>query len=188
MRTFIAVDMQVGQELSSIINKLRADLAEEQIKWVDFNTFHLTLAFLGETSVEIVKRLERGFLENLTDITPFSLNLRNIGTFGTSAHPTVIWIGVEPSGMLQKLYNGVSAIISAHGFVPDDRGFNPHVTLGRVKRQGNADIFGKMLLAYRGQFFQSSKINKVVVYQSALNPKGTIYTPLYEHYFMQQRV
>ena len=50
-RLFIAIDIPGNKEVLQTFNDFKASLPLNKIKWVDANLFHLTLKFLGDTSV-----------------------------------------------------------------------------------------------------------------------------------------
>ena len=64
------------------------------------------------------------------------------------------------------------------GFEPEDRPFQPHLTLGRVRTsRGKDDLIGKME-KHREEEFGGFKVEEVVLFRSELEPTGPIYTPL----------
>lgn len=85
--------------------------------------FHLTLAFLGETSRETAARAA---LETLRGAGAFSLTVADLGRFGD-----VWWAGVRPCPALDALALGLQAALRREGFVLEDRAWKPHITLAR---------------------------------------------------------
>jgi 2'-5' RNA ligase len=73
----------------------------------------------------------------------------------------------------------VESALAPLGFAPDERGFIPHLTIGRW-RQG--DRAGKTLeqelQCWANYEFGISQADEVILFQSVLNPAGAIYTRL----------
>ena len=68
------------------------------------------------------------------------------------------------------------------GYVPEERPFSPHLTLGRVARNASpeeihriSDILGKTKVGFLGAF----RVQSVHLYRSDLQPGGSIYTRLF---------
>jgi 2'-5' RNA ligase len=53
----------------------------------------------------------------------------------------VVWLEVEPSTVLEALQIRLAGALAERGFDLEARGFRPHVTLGRVRRQARATDF-----------------------------------------------
>jgi 2'-5' RNA ligase len=78
---------------------------------------------------------------------------------------------------LQSLHRQLDTNLHTLGFAKETRGFNPHLTLGRVKSLKNvAAVTAKLLMADLPAM--SFSVSELVVMQSQLHPAGSIYTPL----------
>jgi len=178
MRTFAAIEVPVGLRLKSALRELRVDLAREKVKWVDFSTLHLTLFFLGETSAKTVGSLSESLARELAGISRFQINLKGLGIFGPRGNPKVVWVGVEPCEPLVALQRIVAGCVVPCGYPPDERGFNPHITVGRVKGVGNPPLLYDAVAASRNILFQQTLADRVILYESTLTPGGAVYSPL----------
>jgi 2'-5' RNA ligase len=184
IRTFIALNIPIGEELKVVWSKLQQSLRNESIKWVDPYILHLTLFFLGDTPIEIVPSIKESLYQNLNNVKIFGLSLKGIGIFGSKHNPKVIWVGVESSQVLAQTYQRVVDAVLPYGFKADERGFNPHITLGRVKHITNPSPLIKLTDEHNLTKFQETGIDSVIFYKSELNPKGPIYTPIYQVKFI----
>lgn len=183
MRTFVALKIPVEPKLKTLLLDVKQDLLREKIKWVDFSTLHLTLFFLGETRSETVEELKVIFQNQLSNIHRFSLSLKGMGTFGSLVNPKVIWIGVSHSEPLIYLHKLVNEIIVPLGFTPDARGFNPHITIGRIKHVNEMELLKELIDENRQELFQENTIDSITLYKSDLTSRGPIYTPLINQEF-----
>src|SRR3546814_7720315 len=65
----------------------------------------------------------------------FSLTLSGVGDFGNGRRLRSVWVGVEPSEMLERLQAKVEQAVQRAGQPPEKRKFKPHVTLARLDRK-----------------------------------------------------
>jgi 2'-5' RNA ligase len=176
MRTFIAIEIPVEQKLKRVLSELKAELKFEKIKWVNLSTLHLTLFFLGETNDSIVREIEEIFKTHFAITPRFTIHLKGIGIFGSKSNPKVLWVGIKHSEELQKLHQLVNERIKPLGFTPDERGFNPHITIGRIKQVDSIELLNKLVSENSNLIFQETLVDKVILYKSDLTPQGAIYS------------
>ncbi|MGM0843874.1 MAG: RNA 2',3'-cyclic phosphodiesterase [Bacillota bacterium] len=100
-------------------------------RWVHPQDFHITLAFLGGTDEGRLKRTIEGMHTLKGEISPFSLSVHNLGTFGNPSSPRILWSDVSTSSSLSSLREAVYSACLQEGFELDKRPFNPHITLAR---------------------------------------------------------
>jgi 2'-5' RNA ligase len=94
----------------------------------DPETFHLTLAFLGDLPEPVLEDVHH---ELATLRAPaLALRLGPPGLFG-GARPHTAWIGVAPYPALTRLHRKVARAATTAGAPPAARRFLPHITLGR---------------------------------------------------------
>lgn len=179
LRTFVAIPIEVEEILSGVWANLRNRFEHRQVKWVSPDILHLTLFFLGETQPQQVEEIRHELAQKIQGCKPFSIELRGMGFFGPSHSPKVIWIGVEKNHELEMLYQKTNETIGRLGFTPDQRGFNPHITLGRPKNLKDPNALTGLLKQYNQHHFQTSKAAELVHYSSELRPEGAVYTKLY---------
>jgi 2'-5' RNA ligase len=135
IRVFIALDISevARSSLSGVMDRLRTAIPRGA-RWVDAHGIHLTLKFLGN----IDSARTDGILESLCRIgqesPSLSLRLAGLGVFPNQREPRVLWAGVEGEmEPLASLQEKVEAAMADHGFTRERRGFNPHLTIGRVR-------------------------------------------------------
>lgn len=179
MRAFIAVEIDLPnkQKISGLISDLKKSDAD--VKWVNESQMHLTLKFLGNIEENRVCDIS-DVLENISkDFRTFSLCLSDIGAFPNIRKPRVIWISIDKGyEELKLLADKVETGLVKLGFEKEKREFKPHLTLGRVKslkNSGNMEsLVGKINFQPAGEI----KIDKIILFQSTLMPKGAIYAPI----------
>ena len=102
IRAFIAVELPEGlkKELSELETQLKKN-SPPVVKWVDPNSIHITLKFLGEISEDSIEELMLAIEEAAQGTTPFQLEVRELGAFPNLERPQVLWVGVK--GELEKI-------------------------------------------------------------------------------------
>jgi RNA 2',3'-cyclic 3'-phosphodiesterase len=178
MRTFVAIEVIVQQCFAESLERIKYELRFEQIKWVDFKSLHLTLFFLGQTTHDDTELIENFFKTQLSKFMKFKLQLKSYGTFGSKLNPKVLWVGVVVTDELLKLHQKVNESIQSIGFVSDIRGFNPHITIGRIKKVGDLNLINRLLKDHVNSIFQEMVVDKVILYRSDSWPSSVIYTPI----------
>ncbi|WEK55785.1 MAG: RNA 2',3'-cyclic phosphodiesterase [Candidatus Cohnella colombiensis] len=130
MRLFVALPIhgEATEALTHWTNSNKENLAFR--KWTHPLDYHITLQFLGDTSLEQVNGLQTAL--SGIKAKPFALQLNGAGYFGSSKSPSVLWAGV--AGMTIELINLHELIIrTTHelGFEVEKRKYSPHITLAR---------------------------------------------------------
>jgi RNA 2',3'-cyclic 3'-phosphodiesterase len=178
MRTFIAIPLpdDCKKLLDQLQHPLRTSGAE--VSWASIQNIHLTLKFLGEVDPGTIPALVERLRGALAPQSSFSLRLRGVGGFPDLRNPRVIWCGIEGDiERLKQLHKEIDRICAEAGFALEQRPFQPHLTLGRVRGKRNLH---RLLDCIRigGDHEGSFDVREVGVYQSTLTPHGSIYKML----------
>jgi 2'-5' RNA ligase len=178
-RTFLAVD--IGDDIRTAAVALQQRLARTgaDLKMADPDTMHITLLFLGEVDeIELVS-VCRAVKEVAGREPPFPLRVSGVGAFPTPRRPKVVWAGVtDGAAELQRLYGLLEERLLALGcYRKEERGYTPHLTLGRVGAEGGPALAGELpkLLAWDGG---RTVADEVLVFGSELTRSGPVYTVL----------
>ncbi len=108
--------------------------------------WHLTLRFLGETSVTTGEVLLRE-IEEAVDLAPGRVKGVGLGVFPRPARASVLYVRIDdPTELLTRLAARCEAAARDVGFTPEERPFVPHLTLSRLRPaqdlRGLLDTFG----------------------------------------------
>jgi RNA 2',3'-cyclic 3'-phosphodiesterase len=193
-RTFIA--LALNEKLQRFLGEIISQVSQElpDLRWVDPNGIHLTLAFLGELSDEQLAEAIRASEEAAHKATPFEYRLKGLGIFGSPQQPRVIWMGVEdlPSGKvqgspLQHLHRVLSKELELRDFEVEKRPFSPHLTLARLKQSLSPDAQQRLQRLLHSKLAGASsaiyRVNNLCVMKSELSRAGAKYTCLREYAF-----
>lgn len=134
MRTFIAVELD-DQIKNYIYDK--QEVVRTNSKRGNFSrkeNFHLTLRFIGESSIEEIEDIKRAINETVKSNRPFNITLGKLGCFPRGTKK-IIWIGINNGyNELNKLFGKLENNLEKQGFEREKRGLKPHITIAREVR------------------------------------------------------
>lgn len=168
MRCFIAIDLP--NEIKEYISRVQSSLSGCDMKLVEKHNIHLNLVFLGEIDDYYVNRCKQ-ILAQLK-FKKLNASLGNIGFFPSENYIRVIWIALEPSGILKEIYSQIHDKLREE-FKLDNR-FESHITLARVKFIENKQEFVKKLLSLDVEK-KEFEVNSFTLKKSTLTRQGPIY-------------
>jgi len=181
IRCFVAINpgAAVPAELLRAQRELEAKLKGEKlkIKWGQPEA-HLTLLFPGNIERGRAEAVSSALTGTAKLFSPFKGTLSNLGMFGPSRAPRVIWAGIEASEYLMNLQCALVDAVRGVGIAAEDRKFHPHFTLGRVKfcHDGKALRHALEQTELRPLSFP---VNSIELIRSELLPSGPRYTVLF---------
>ncbi len=183
LRSFFAIPLspQCRQEFNKIILGLEKDFPL-CISWVNNENLHITLKFLGEFKPKDILPIKNSLISALSATNSFTLSFKELGVFPNFRKPKVVWVGISPSDELFRLFQDIESVAIALGYPKEERGFSPHITIGRIKNnRKDCDLSGISTL-YRNRnigVICESHIEEVVFFQSKLTYIRSIYTELF---------
>ncbi|MYD36912.1 MAG: RNA 2',3'-cyclic phosphodiesterase [Dehalococcoidia bacterium] len=139
-RAFVAVvpPLSAKTELEAVVRQLRQRDTDEAVRWVATDALHITLAFLGQITESAAAPLIDALRKETAGVESFELGLGSLGTFGDRRRKggaQVVWAGPEGDvDGLSSLYERVTAAVRSVRLRVESRAFQPHITLGRVRR------------------------------------------------------
>lgn len=179
IRAFISIEIpqEIKEKISLIQEQLR--VIETPISWVRLDSIHLTLKFLGNIPEEQIPDIKKCIVTAVSGISPFKVNVKGGGVFPNLNYPRVIWLGLEDkTDSLFKLQKGIDGCLEKIGFEPEERGFTPHLTLGRVKSLKGKNQLIRTIHIYKDIEVGEIYVDRIKLMRSQLNPAGAIYTVL----------
>ena len=169
MRTFIAL------ELPPLFVDETAALARTLERHVDGRfmkreTYHLTLAFLGDASSRDIDAAMNVLDAAAESCSSAPLHPARLGTFGRG-RDAVLWLGLQENDELKNLAAFVRRELDAYGVAYDRKAFKPHITLAR-----RAAVAGELPSL---PFPNDDVATTITLFKSQLRSEGAQYTPLY---------
>jgi 2'-5' RNA ligase len=181
MRLFIAVDIppEVVSRLDQLVAKLRPTA---RINWSHPDNFHITTKFIGEFPEARLPEL-RDALSRLPPREPIPIGVRGVGFFPNPHSPRVFWAAVHAPASLAALARDTDEAVHALGVPRENRPFSAHLTLARVKEPVPLNALRQAIADAPSLEFGAFTADRFFLYQSQLNPKGSVYTKLSEFPF-----
>jgi 2''-5'' RNA ligase len=183
LRAFIAVELplEIRQTVCAATSTLRNEIGA-LVRWVPIENMHLTLKFLGDVSPSNVELLSQMLRAEMELFNCFDLRLNGLGSFPNLKRPRVLYIGIQAPAALEALQRGIESASSRLGYGSEERGFSPHLTIGRVKQNVTATEQQAIRHALENTKIDSlgtARVNSVELFKSDLKPTGSVYTRLY---------
>ena len=182
MRLFVAV--RLAEQVLSAAETVAADLRlridpRVRASWIAPAKMHLTVRFIGDVDASRAPAVVEALAPPLP-IEPFEIALNGCGAFPRSGPPRVFWIGLS-AGLegLQRMHDEFNRRLDPLGFAPEDRPFNAHLTLARIKdaprgaAQAARDILTSIVVPR-----VHSRVDYATAFHSSLSPKGSTYHAL----------
>ena len=186
-RTFIAIEMPVKVKdlIASHVERLKG-LVPRGVKWVDPQTCHLTLAFLGNVPNDRLSTLFRIVDAVAADSPPLRLRTGLLGAFPNPRRPRVVWLGLEGDTQLLIItQRRLQDALKTDGFPREQRTFKPHITLGRARGNGFIPL-PEAILNDQAKDALAFEVQDIVLMSSILTPSGPIHTPLHKAHLSAQ--
>lgn len=166
---------ELRNRLAAEIDALRDHAAG--VAWVAAENLHVTLKFLGGVDESRLAEIGAALAQAVT-VPAFEVGVRGLGAFPSAARARVLWAGAPGSAAFTTLADDVDRALAALGFPPEERGFTPHVTLGRVREPRRNDALAVALEAAAARDFGTLRVERVSLMRSDLSPRGARYTEL----------
>lgn len=170
VRVFIAVEpaKEIRERLEVAGMSLRGSTARLTLPTAD--QMHITLKFLGEIPEMKIPKIA-GALEKVRG-APFQLQAARVSTFGRR----VIKAEVTDQSCCADIAKQIDGLLLPLGFPKEARPFSPHITLARIKEY--APDLQEKTDALCDAEFGTCMIEEILLKQSTLTPRGSIYTTL----------
>jgi 2'-5' RNA ligase len=179
MRLFVGVEL--NDEMRRLAAQIAGDLERKlgktlNARWVPPENMHLTVRFIGNVPDDGVSALLAALTPPL-DVAPFDIELGGCGRFPPRGAPRVLWIGLtkglQPLAALHGEFNRRLALV---GREPENKPFNAHLTIARVKetRAAGANTVDAVCQSVRISAVRQ-RVDTVTVFESRLSPHGSTY-------------
>ena len=183
IRSFIAIELP--DELKLALGQLEARLQSDQqpwVKWVNPQSIHLTLKFLGNIAINRTNEITRAMDEAAQEIPPFHLEVKELGIFPNLKRMQVAWVGISGEiNKLSRIQQRIESNLAPLGFTAESRPFTPHLTLARLRDQVSPDErqrFGQLVADTKFEAVYTFRVDSISLMKSQLTREGAIYNRL----------
>lgn len=177
MRLFVAIPVSDSVKQYARMFRNELGVVRPDIKWVEYENYHLTVKFLGEVKQAALP----GIIKNLdlaADTSPaFNLSAGGLGFFPNRMRPRVLWMGIK--GEIDKaefLGERVDAYLSEMGF-DREKDHRFHLTLGRFRSDSRLPELLKIVTDLSSKDkLRSFRVDSFHLMNSDLTPHGPVYS------------
>jgi 2'-5' RNA ligase len=184
-RLFIAIEIprDTRRRVMQHVATLREQAPDVRATWNREENVHLTLKFLGDVATDRVEALSQAAARSAQKVAAFSLSIEGCGAFPSPGKPKVLWIGIgDPTGGLHRLSGVLEDECDRAGFAREPRGFNPHLTIARLRRPQGARRLAELhqQIGFPKTDFVAGDLSLI---RSERSSSGSRYTVLARHTF-----
>lgn len=171
MRLFVGIALaeKTTGQLQHACARMRAHGAG--LRWSAPESWHITLQFLGNAGQDQFACLQTQLAEVRAAAVPVRL-----GELSIFERAGVLLVKVEPTAELVALQRKIVAATGPCGFVPEERPYQPHITLARAKGEGGRRHLKTLKTRAKEQpAFSGFTAHEFVLYESHLGREGSRY-------------
>ena len=180
IRSFLAFDLEneaVRKKLAAAQNLLVQTGAD--LKLVEPQNIHMTMRFLSDITPDMIEKVFEEMKK--TQFTSFDVQINGLGAFPDLHYPRVVWAGItEGADQLKNVFNQLEPRLRLLGFTPNPKGFNPHLTIARVKSGKNKAQLAEFITKNATYDFGTVNAKCLRLKKSDLTPRGPVYVTLKE--------
>ena len=173
MRLFIALN--ISKEAKDYLFKLKEEFRNlGKINLLGKNKYHITLKFLGEVKEDKLEEIKNKLSK--VKFNSFEISLNELGHF----HERVLWVNTKPKDKILDLAKKIDEQLIEF---PNEKDFNNHITLARIKSLKNKKEFHKKLETEIKEI--KFKVNSFELMKSTLSKDGAKYEIIHSYTFHQ---
>jgi 2'-5' RNA ligase len=144
-----------------------------QIRWTSDANLHITVRFLGDLTMEQIKRIESNLASLLENQAAFVVTMTAPQPFPTVKKSRMLAALIHKNQTLQQLAEDIEKIAVAAGVAPEERHFKGHITVGRFRKR----VKGLEELLVITDTIEVP-VDNVILFKSELKPTGAEYSEI----------
>ena len=192
-RIFTAIDIseQARLKVLGYIENLRKEFPGLRVGWEKPEKLHLTLKFFGDCDERQIRDLENAAANSVKTFfesektANFKIQISETGVFPSKRNARILWLGLQDeTGNLAKINRILETECEKAGFEKENRNFKPHLTIARLREPHKS---GNLAEKHLENIFEpvEFEVSEIVIYESKLQPTGSIYRKLKSFKFSQ---
>jgi 2'-5' RNA ligase len=180
IRTFVGVEVSSSTRASAYRIVQRLESTGAGYKWVRKDNLHITLNFLGDVDETIVPDVCKAIRQSVSRVPAFRVVSSGLGSFPSRQRPQVVWIGTHDGiESMIELNSRIADGLDDYRFPRENREYQPHLTLGRLRRGGTWNqSLTDLLNKFESYDAGATDVREIVVFSSFLEGDGPTYTAM----------
>jgi 2'-5' RNA ligase len=185
-RLFVAVPVPAATRdaCRALIEPVRTLPFGRSARWVQLETLHVTLRFLGDTDPDRVPAVIDAVRQGVGRRPRFEVRLGGAGSFPPDARKIrALWLGItEGADALAAIVVDLGRALAPLGWDDEGRAFRPHLTVARTDATGirDAALTAQALEAAAAEWSTGFEADRVVLFRSHLGGGPPRHEPLDE--------
>jgi 2'-5' RNA ligase len=176
-RIFVGLEIadEARKKIAEYIRELRAEFPDLRVSWEKEEKLHLTLKFFGAVEEAKLKLIDEALDESAAAIASIPIGISGTGIFPSKRKARVLWLGVEDkSTQFAKLSERFEQECGRRGFAREEREFNPHLTIARLREPARS---GVLIVKHLSSEFPrvGFSVSEVSIFESLPTPQGSQY-------------
>jgi 2'-5' RNA ligase len=172
--------VSVGPAVRSAAAALQQALAGcgANVKWVEPENLHVTINFLGEVDDRDLHGICRALTTVAKAEPSFRLSVQGVGAFPTPRRPKILWAALaDGAETLRRIHNiSEPKLLELGVYRREERGYTPHLTLGRVKDEADGQLLAAELPKHDDWRGGDVFVEELLLFNSDLRREGAVYS------------
>jgi RNA 2',3'-cyclic 3'-phosphodiesterase len=183
-RLFFAVPVpeETRARISALRDAVQASVGDgrARIRWVRMDSLHVTLRFLGPTSLDEAPALATTADAALAGLAPFEVAIAGAGAFPERGWPRTLWLGIRDGATELAAIAATLATALPKPEAGNGKPFAPHLTIARTDGLRVAGDAASALTNQAADLRLPFVADRVVLYRSHLGDGPAHYEPIHE--------
>ncbi len=170
-RLFVSLNLP-DNVIKGIIGLRDKICTEKNIRWEPKEKLHLTIKFIGDVSDQIMRDISNE-LSFISDYPSIKCSFSKFEFFYRDDKPFILLAGLTVDETLFELITEVNTRLEKLSVPIEQRKFNPHITLLRIKKDPGINFVNSFKnFTFKPILFTA---NTITLYKSILHPEGSEY-------------
>lgn len=130
---FLAYKIMPNEVIIKLIKNILKHYSQENIKPIQLENYHLTLAFIGNISKKHIKDIIITTQDITKQLNNIEIEIDKIGFFEGKKDNLVLWFGIKENEELNKLTKTIRQTYKENSINYYPTPFHPHITIAKIK-------------------------------------------------------
>lgn len=148
--------------------------------WINKDSIHLTLYYLGPTAEESLAPLHQSLLSIMSEARSIQLIPNGANCFPSMNEAKILWLGIQENQSLIILQEKLAAICQEYSEHRDIHSFHPHITIARFSKTRPFSR-GEELIIESWNHCSAYQVPSINLFESRLPEKESRYRIIHQY-------